>query len=297
MSQRLPREEATAESVLRICEEYDIPAADYLQAHVTRFLTTRALLMERWNIEDGSRVLDIGAHWLHNAICYAMTGFEVTASDLAVNHTLTHPSVVAMAGDYGIRLLPFHDLSNPVELEALPSDSFDVILFTEILEHITFNPVKMWSVLYQLLRPGGRIVVTTPNYHVRTFLEDAKNLLQGKSCGIAVGTLLEINTYGPHWKEYSANDVREYFERLSPDFRVSHLQFTDPYPGSDQDAAGFLLQIKTELTAALPANPQLAEGLASHLAQFAEVRCFKRSLHVEIDLAEKSRGIVVQPHW
>lgn len=297
MNQELQQQDPTADTVGEICKQYGVPAQDYLETHIARFLTTRSLFLQRWNIRDGNRILDIGAHWLHNAICYATSGFQVTASDLAVNNTLTNPAVVAMAKDHGIRLLPFHDLSDPVEFDGLPQDSFDVILFTEILEHITFNPVKMWSVLYRLLRPGGRVIVTTPNYHVRSFLEDAKALLQGRSCGIAIRTLLEINTYGPHWKEYSASDIREYFEVLSPDFRVSHVQFTDPYSHANGNGDNFMVTIKEELTAALPGNPQLAEGLALHLANFDEVRCFKRSLHVEIDLTEKVRGIMVRPHW
>jgi hypothetical protein len=131
---------------------------------------------------------------------------------------------------------------------------------------------------------------------VAAFLEDAKNLLRGKSCGMSISTLLEINTFGPHWKEYSATDIREYFERLSPDFRINRLLFTDPYP-TDEGASGLISRVGKELSQALPGNPLLAEKLAAHLIGLEEVRCLKRSLHAEIDLVEKNRGIVVSPHW
>lgn len=284
------------EAILRICQEHGIPHSGYLEAHVNRFLMTRSLLLEQWEISRGNRILDIGAHWLHNAICYAISGFDVTASDLAVNATLSYPMVISLAKAYNITLQPYRDLSDPVELDLLPPDSFDLILFAEIIEHITFNPIKMWSALYRLLRPGGRIIVTTPNYHVAAFLEDAKNLLRGHSCGISIGTLVEINTFGPHWKEYSAKDVREYFERLSPDFRINRLLFTDPYP-TNEDAAAFLSRVGKEIGDVLPGNPELAEKLTEHLTGLEEVRCFKRSLHAEIDLVEKKRGIMVSPHW
>ncbi len=290
-------ENPTPESVLRICDSHGIPASDYLKAHIKRFLTTHSLVSEQWSPGDGRRVLDIGAHWLHNAICYALSGFEVTASDLAINDTLTNPAVQAMAADHGIRLKPYRDLSDPVELESLPMDSFDLILFTEILEHITFNPVRMWSVLYRLLRPGGRIIVTTPNYHVAAFLDDAKSLLRGRSSGIQIDRLLETNTYGPHWKEYAGGDIREYFQRLSPDFRVNRLLFTDPYPPAPEEQSGFISRIRRELAEALPDKPELTRALADHLIGMDEVRCFKRSLHAEIDLVGKAHGIVVKPHW
>jgi SAM-dependent methyltransferase len=286
----------TPEIILQICQEHGNAHPDYLKAHVNRFLLTRSLLLEQWPMSRGNRILDIGAHWLHNAICYAISGFDVTASDLAINATLSYPGVVSLANAYDITLQPYRDLSDPVELDLLPPDSFDLILFAEIIEHITFNPVKMWSALYRLLRPGGRIILTTPNYHVATFLEDAKNLLRGHSCGISIGTLLEINTFGPHWKEYSAKDIREYFERLSPDFRMNRLVFTDPYP-TNEDPDSFISRVRKEISDALPGNPQLAEKLTEHLSGLEEVRCFKRSLHAEIDLVEKKCGIVVSPHW
>ena len=292
-----PLEEPTPELVLKTCQEYGIPGADYLKAHINRILMTRSLLLEQWEIERGNRILDIGAHWLHNAICYAISGFDVTASDLAVNNTLSYPAVISLAKNYGITLQPYRDLSDPVELDLLPADSFDLILFAEILEHITFNPIKMWSALYRLLRPGGRIILTTPNYHVAAFLEDAKNLLRGQSCGISISTLLEINTFGPHWKEYSATDIREYFERLSPDFRINRLLFTDPYPALNEDPSGLISRVGKKISEMLPDNPELAEKLTAHLTGLDEVRCLKPSLHAEIDLVEKNHGIVVKPCW
>jgi 2-polyprenyl-6-hydroxyphenyl methylase/3-demethylubiquinone-9 3-methyltransferase len=267
-----PLEEPTPELVLKTCQEYGIPGADYLKAHINRILMTRSPLLEQWEIERGNRILDIGAHWLHNAICYAISGFDVTASDLAVNNTLSYPAVISLAKNYGI-------------------------LFAEILEHITFNPIKMWSALYRLLRPGGRIILTTPNYHVAAFLEDATNLLRGKSCGISISTLLEINTFGPHWKEYSATDIREYFERLSPDFRINRLLFTDPYPALNEDPSGLISRVGKKISEVLPGNPELAEKLTAHLTGLDEVRCLKPSLHAEIDLEEKNHGIVVKPCW
>src|ERR1700675_612730 len=95
-----PLEKLTLEFVLRICQEYDLPDPNYLTAHLNRFLLTRSLLLEQWQISRGNRILDIGAHWLHNAACYAISGFDVTASDLAVNNTLSHPAVINLAKDY-----------------------------------------------------------------------------------------------------------------------------------------------------------------------------------------------------
>ncbi len=40
---------------------------------------------------------------------------------------------------------------------------FDLILFTEVLEHLNFHPVPTLTRLANLLRPGGSIILTTPD--------------------------------------------------------------------------------------------------------------------------------------
>lgn len=42
--------------------------------------------------------------------------------------------------------------------------TFDIIIFTEIIEHI-HNPIPVLRSLFQLLRPGGCVYVTTPNFN------------------------------------------------------------------------------------------------------------------------------------
>ena len=41
---------------------------------------------------------------------------------------------------------------------------FDVIVISEVIEH-TSNPVEQFRILYSLLRPGGLLYVTTPNFN------------------------------------------------------------------------------------------------------------------------------------
>ena len=43
----------------------------------------------------------------------------------------------------------------------MDSDSVDVVILTEVLEHLR-NPVRAMEELYRVLKPGGRLVLTTP---------------------------------------------------------------------------------------------------------------------------------------
>lgn len=44
----------------------------------------------------------------------------------------------------------------------LPENSFDVIVLLQVLEHVA-NPAQIVQILAQLLRPGGRLILETPN--------------------------------------------------------------------------------------------------------------------------------------
>lgn len=138
----------------------DIP---YSRHHFQRYLKTKARFLANWDRNRGNKLLDIGAHWLHQAILYAVDGFEVTALDLPVTFEMDNVRALAQAHD--ITLLPNSDLERAAALRDVPDNSFDVVLFTEIIEHITFNPVAMWKEIYRVMKPGARLVVTTPNYY------------------------------------------------------------------------------------------------------------------------------------
>ncbi len=51
------------------------------------------------------------------------------------------------------------DLNQPLPL---PSGAFDVIVSSEVIEHLE-NPRAMFRDLFRVLRPGGLLILTTPN--------------------------------------------------------------------------------------------------------------------------------------
>ncbi len=239
----------------------------YLTEHFPRFLQTQRLAAQRWHWE-GARVLDVGAHWLHQAVMFAAQGSRVTALDRA--DTLNCPGVQLTAKRHGIELMEIDDLAIPEELARVEENSIDVVLFCEIIEHLTFNPLPMWRALYRVLRPGGRIVITTPNcYGSANLLRGMGRLLKGDGAGISVEHILQMPTSRPHWKEYSLKELKRYFSLLSPDFSIghaAHINFTN--------GASLRWQRK-----ALDGLEQLIPGL-------------RNGLYVEIDLPQKTAGVL-----
>ncbi|GEM_PF-1366439 len=54
--------------------------------------------------------------------------------------------------------------TSDIEQESVPfSGSFDIIIFTEVIEHLRFHPVPTLKKLVGKLKPGGRFLLSTPD--------------------------------------------------------------------------------------------------------------------------------------
>ena len=103
------------------------------------------------------RVLDVGCDF---GVCALFMirrlGLEVVGLEL--------PSRAADLGAYwqanGLDVRPCDIIADPLPCE--PVD-FDVIVATEVIEHLRCPPETALKRLVPLLEPGGRLVVTTPN--------------------------------------------------------------------------------------------------------------------------------------
>jgi 2-polyprenyl-3-methyl-5-hydroxy-6-metoxy-1,4-benzoquinol methylase len=165
------------------------------------------------------RILDIGSHYLHQAGLLALLGYEVWGVDLPL---FADAAFVKQRADMlGVRNCTTESLESGTFLEA-HDGKFDLVVFTEIIEHITFNPVAYWARVYKLLDERGSIYLTTPNaLRPSAFVSAAMRLFSFGGIGISVPSIFSNVTYGHHWKEYSASELRQYFKLLSPDFDVT----------------------------------------------------------------------------
>jgi 2-polyprenyl-3-methyl-5-hydroxy-6-metoxy-1,4-benzoquinol methylase len=238
-----------------------------------RFAVTKSLYEETRKSGPGS-VLDIGAHWLHQSVLYARDGYQVTAADLRVTGELE--GLDQLAQQFGIRRVFYGNLEDPVELDSIADDSIDLVLFTEIIEHLAFNPIAMWKAIFRVLKPGGVILVTTPNYyylHGRAMRP--LRFLTGNGGGMGAIDILETPTLGHHWKEFSLRELKTYFTRLSSDFTVHRAKHVVDY---------------------YPSRHSQIVVAASRAIQWM-VPAVRRSLHVEVRLQHKRAGIEPVPRW
>lgn len=147
------------------------------------FRTKIALRM----IGSGKKVLDIGCYDGYITAKIRAMGNDVTGCELS-------RVAVRLCRQRGLKCIE-HDLE---ERFPFPSRSFDVIFAGEIIEHI-YDTDGLLQECRRLLRPGGSLVLTTPNIAALT---RRLKLLWGAN------PLIDIGLISPDGKEKSAGHIR-----------------------------------------------------------------------------------------
>lgn len=115
------------------------------------------LVMEAHPSLTGPRLLDVGCGNGYMAYLFSVLGFEVVGTDACQD-----PHREQLFGKRGIdfRICNLNDVR---PLGDFPGELFDVVLLGEVFEHVLNYPVELLRSLQRLLRPGGLLILTTPN--------------------------------------------------------------------------------------------------------------------------------------
>lgn len=104
-----------------------------------------------------------------------------------------------------------------VEEEELPFEDsfFDLVLFTEVIEHLPKSPVFALREMRRVCKRGGFLIVTTPNV---TRLVNRIKILFGKNIAYSIEDFFESegrgsNLYFRHNREYVMSELSEVLER------------------------------------------------------------------------------------
>ena len=125
----------------------------YTYSYENRFNLTIDLV--RRAAEPPARVLDLAAAQGNFSIALAELGYQVVWNDLRAELI----DYVRRKYEFGtLEFLPGNIFNLPIETIGL----FDVVLATEIIEHVA-HPDEFVKKLRPLLNDGGTIVLTTPN--------------------------------------------------------------------------------------------------------------------------------------
>jgi len=170
----------------------DLQWARHWRAHESRRWHDTLRLVLR---TQPKRVLDVGTEFAAYAVYLKdQLGLEVCATD--------HPEACARLKSYW-EALKLDVKRWDVAQREFPYEpaSFDCIIASEIVEHIPFTAERLFKTLRTGLKPGGTLVVTTPNVHR---FSNILHLIEGKN----ILPPLTDDGISPPWRH-----VREYTPR------------------------------------------------------------------------------------
>jgi SAM-dependent methyltransferase len=208
---------ASGEKIRAYLHSFGFPDADnrfiepYVNDALARFFHTLDLLQ----VAPNQRVMEIGANpYLFTLLLRRFYDFELTLTNF-FSHSVYDSETGA--GNQSLESKVFDErhsfdfVTLNVELSEYPFESsmFDAVLFCEVLEHIVVDPFACFPKLLAALKPGGRLIITTPNA-VR--LINLAHMLAGRNFFDRYHP--ENGIYGRHNREFTLSEL----VRLLPEF-------------------------------------------------------------------------------
>jgi SAM-dependent methyltransferase len=116
-------------------------------------------------LRPGMKIIDVGPG-TGSLVRHVHESAKERGIDVELHVADYLPSILdSFPGDVVKHLIDLHqlaDTSQGIRRVPLPDAAYDMVFFTEVIEHITF-PQIMISEFARILKPGGRLVITTPN--------------------------------------------------------------------------------------------------------------------------------------
>ena len=221
----LPTEAASLDEVL---DSFDLgrhantEVRRYLEGHWLRYLETMALIPR----DRGLKVLDLGGGMPHAFLALVHLAREKAefAAIVEAHHEGTGRERFASTRGRDDLVVDIYAANLEISRLPLADESVDVVLAMEVLEHLALNPAHMFAEAQRVLRPGGTLIVTTPNIVSYRSLALAQSGQSPYSFGVFVPY---HGVYGRHNREYTPHEV-EVLGRMTG-FDTSVLRTRDVY--------------------------------------------------------------------
>ena len=197
-------------------------AQAYVQTHLTRLEKTLAIIPPGG---PHDRVLEMGAYFQVTPALKTQLGYgEVRACYYGPAGSFERKTVVSAQGERFECEVDLFDAER--DRFPYPDEYFATVLCCELLEHLAEDPMHTLAEINRILRPGGRLVVTTPNI---TSLRALAGILQGYHPGFfphylkpAEGGAEETR----HSREYAPREIQNLLAEAG--FEVTLLE-TGPF--------------------------------------------------------------------
>lgn len=188
----------------------------YIQANRNRYI--RDFNMIANHLEEGKQVIgDLGAAPFLTSLALVKSGHMVDSFDI-------DPDRFMHLTDQGINLRKI----NLDDWKNSDHGKYDLLILTEVFEHLRGNLIDLMTNMHVALKPGGQVYLTTPNF--RSVTGFFKLIFKKVSYANAKDLHFEwnkINTIGHmgHVREYTFHELKVFFRQIG-----FELNYAKTYP-------------------------------------------------------------------
>ena len=230
--------------------------AAYLAEDFERFLLTWGLVMAA---RDGRSRFGANPYFT-TVLLWNFTTLDVTLTNCFDPHaTGTHEQLLEFVDPHTGTTTRRAAVYESVDVESQrfpwPDESFDVVIFCEVIEHLTIDPVAALLEIHRVLRDGGTLVVSTPNV---ARLENVGRLVAGANM---YDPYSGYGAFGRHNREFTRHELVHLLQFCG--FRADEHFTADVHP---HRTANFVEPVRLA---------PLVESRLDDLGQYLFARCSK----------------------
>lgn len=198
-------------------------AQAYLQGHLARLVRTLSLVPP-----NGRRALELGCYVYPSAALQRVLGYQQVRGAYYAPIPASDHKELAIPGESAFHLDV--DLFD-AERHTFPyaDATFDLVLCTELIEHLLADPMHLLCECHRVLEDGGLLLITTPN---TASLQSVACTLHGWHNPQIYSAYPAPGHHGiPHVREYTASELQNAV--IAAGFEIEAL-FTERLPGVDE---------------------------------------------------------------
>ena len=208
----------------------------YVDTHLTRLVKTLEITPPG-GAED--RILEMGAYLQITPALRSKLGYGcVRGCYYGPAGKIDHRSAVSTDGEaFDCEIDLFNAERDPYPY---PDGHFSTVLCCELIEHLTEDPMHLMSEINRIVKPGGHLVLTTPNIGS---LRGIAAILEGYHPGIFTAYIRPVadgETEARHNREYTPKEIARLLANSG--FTVTLLE-TGPFRQTPRPEEGWVLNL------------------------------------------------------
>jgi SAM-dependent methyltransferase len=159
------------------------------------------------DVPPPARVVELGSAPGDQIVEFAKLGYQATSVDIGVSADAwgsgEEGRMAALLREHGVRDVTWDLEQVPYPLE---DHSFDVVIMTEVYEHLRDYPVRSLQEVRRILAPNGRLYFTTPN---TAYVMNRFKALAGRTSASSIADWIGGIPHARHAREYTFAEIDE----------------------------------------------------------------------------------------